>query len=133
MKIEDFKEKCSNLFDFFDGGEIEDTKTGLIDIRLFNFFRNLLPDTFEAFSTYLDEKREKIGDESVRDLFEEFWAELAKYSFAIGFAFGNLVNPTDPAILNDLDLIKKEIGKNQLLPYLPREKKGGSHGNYSRL
>jgi hypothetical protein len=127
MKAEDFKERCSNLFDFFDGGEIEDTKTGLIDIRLFHFFRYLLPDTFKSFSKYLDEKKEKIGDESVRDLFEEFWAELAKYSFAVGFAFGNLIEPTDPAILNDLDFIKKAIRDKQLLLYLPKERKGGSH------
>jgi hypothetical protein len=81
MKAEDFKERCSNLFDFFDGGDLEDSKTGLLDIRLFNFFRNLMPDTFEAFSTYLQEKNEKIGDEYVADLCEEFWDELVRYRF----------------------------------------------------
>jgi hypothetical protein len=124
MKAKDFKERCSNLFDFFDGGEIEDTENGLTDIKLFNFFRHLLPDDFKAFSAYLERGREdKIGDEFVVDFFETFWPELVKYSFAVGFVFGNLIEPTDPAVLNGLDLIKKEIREKQLLPYLPRERK----------
>lgn len=123
MKAENFKERCSNLFDFFDGGEIEDTENGLNDIKLFNFFRHLLPDDFKAFSAYLEGKEDKIGDESVEDFFETFWAELVKYSFAVGFVFGNLIEPTDPTILNDLGVIKKEIRKKQLLPYIPRERK----------
>ena len=123
MEKEDFKERCSNLFDFFDGGEIEDPETELKDIRLFSFLRNLKRDTYEALSTYLQEKNQKIGDTWARDLFEEFWADLVECSFAVGFAFGNLIEPTDPAILNDLDFIKKAIREKQLLPYLPREKK----------
>lgn len=133
MKTKDFKERCSNLFDFFDGGEFEDPEDGLQDIKLFNFFRHLLPDDFKAFSAYLGEKMDKIGDESVEDFFETFWSELVKYSFAVGFIFGNLIEPTDPSILNDLDVIKKEIREKQLLSYLPRERKGGSYEGESLI
>jgi hypothetical protein len=127
MKAEDFKERCSDLFDFFDGGEFKDPENGLEDIKLNNFFRHLLPDDFKAFSAYLREKNDKIGDEHVEDFFEMFWPKLMQYSFAVGFAFGNLIEPTDPTILNDLDVIKKEIMEKQLLPYLPRGQKGGRH------
>jgi len=124
MEAKDFKEKCSNLFDFFAGGEFKDPEDGLEDIKLNNFFHHLLPDDFKAFSAYLREKNDKIGDEFVEDFFEMFWPKLMQYSFAVGFAFGNLIEPTDPAILNDLDFIKKAIQEKQLLLYLPREKKG---------
>ncbi len=129
MEALELKDKCIDLFNFFDEEREDfiDPETGLVDLKLLNFVSHLLPGAEDALSTYLKNDDNKIGDKFIVDFFGEFWSEIAICSFAVGFAFGNLLDPTDPDILSDLDLIKGAIKEKQLLPYLPRERKGGGH------
>jgi hypothetical protein len=52
-------------------------------------------------------------------------------TFAVGYVLGQIVDLTGEEILHDIDTIKEVLKERSLLPYLPKERKGGEHGKGS--
>lgn len=57
---------------------------------------------------------------------EMIW-NIRDMAFSVGFILGSELEVTNLETKADVEIIRKEIKDKALLPYLPREKKGGSH------
>lgn len=118
MKVSKFKKSCKMLFDTFDSISIS--------------YPKLLPkwEKGEAegscltnYLVHCTPKLQKLVDESFP---VEYWFDLVYLSFGLGFIIGMTVEPTHPKTKEAIKNIKQTMKEEQLLPYLPREKRGVS-------
>lgn len=111
MRKKEFKElfgHSTNIYNFLNGdynpiGEFLEIGSKVFD-RVFN-------------------SKKGDRDDVAHAVFETWQA-----AFGLGYVIGNEVNLIDSEILKDVAMIKKIIRKEELLPYLPREKKKGKSG-----
>jgi hypothetical protein len=61
-----------------------------------------------------------------RQIFEESVALIYRIPFAFGYVIGQMFDIPSPEVQKEIDKIKKILKRKALLPYLPREKKGGN-------
>lgn len=59
------------------------------------------------------------------DFFYDYRIDLIENAFTLGYVLGLMIESSYPSIQKDVEDIKKLIREKTLLPYLPREKKGG--------
>lgn len=62
-----------------------------------------------------------------RQVFEESVALVYRIPFAVGYVIGQILDIPSPEVQKEIDKIKNLLREKALLPYLPREKKGGNH------
>jgi len=114
--MDKFKKSCEKLFDTFDSLAITDPdispKWGDSEIGL-------------SLSNYLIKCTPKLQKLVGNSLPTELWCELVSLSFGMGFVMGMTIEPTYPKTKEAIKNIKQTMTEEQLLPYFPREKKGG--------
>lgn len=94
--------------------------------KIYDFLNSTQGDSENPFGEFIEKQTkpfewidESNGPEEDADSVINAW----KLAFALGYAIGNDVDLVDADILKDVVAIKEMIRKNQLLPYLSREKK----------
>ena len=63
-----------------------------------------------------------VGQEGKEDKAHEMIWNIRDMAFSIGFILGSELEVTNLEIRADIEVIRKEIKKQALLPYLPRER-----------
>lgn len=135
---EGFIKRCDNFVDYFQMNNFDETG----ELPLTTFFHSLTEIQehfiFDTLAKLFTKKNEPLFGKDYRNLDsinDEKWEDInfeatytpPKIAFALGYVIGQMIDITDPDIQKDIEAIKKAIKDKQLLPYLPREKKGGSH------
>lgn len=126
MEAKEFIEACDDVFEYFNNEEETTNKDGLTTLRMYDFFDQFL-ESRNKISDFLIDQEYRVGNEHIVDYFQHFQSDLRASSFAIGFVMGNMFDLIRPEVQEKIHLIKKMIREKQLLPYLPKERKGGSH------
>jgi hypothetical protein len=121
MKRKELLKRCAILTDAFDGLEnVYDN--GKKDTHK---FVNLC-DEVSGFSKKMESIAPKLAA-NFTDYYSEFMDAL-KVAFGFGYTLGQSFDSPYPEIQKAIESIKGVIKEKALLPYLPREKKGGDHG-----
>jgi hypothetical protein len=118
-KKEKIIDACSDIFNLF----VNQESTGKDGIKdLLNFLSWITEEKYDPLTDLMGNL--KLGEKSGADILcDDIWMPLAHTAFGIGFTLGQLIEPTEPQIKEKLEILKKVIKDEQLLPYLPRERK----------
>jgi hypothetical protein len=134
---EGFIDQCDGVVDYF---QMDHFEASCGDLLLTDFFHEPthLQEECDFDRTAKANGRETIyeSDYENMDCFDsEWWEDIRQeavytppqVAFATGFVLGQMIEVTDPNMQDNIEAIKKVIREKQLLPYLPRGKKGGRH------
>jgi hypothetical protein len=114
MGTKKLDERCQRIFDFFCQLDSEGNYCREVPIVNLIFPNSLYKQLEEPFDKGL------------------LWP-IAEVAFTIGYVIGQSFEITFPEAKGDIEAIKKVIKDKQLLPYLPRERKGGNHEERKRI
>jgi hypothetical protein len=114
MKKKKLLEVCKTVMDALDGLEnIHNQSEKLIGIC----------DEVSGFSTKMESIAPKLA-ENFTDYYMEFMNALS-VAFAFGYTLGQHFDSPYPEVQKAIESIRAVIKEKALLPYLPRERKGG--------
>jgi hypothetical protein len=118
MEKKEFKKRCFRIFRDFDVLNDE-------GIYLHDFVFGPLKKEVDYLNKRIIEGQqwEKQG-KRYSDL---IFSLLPDMFFSLGYIMGQLFDPISPQTKKDIEALKKVIKEKSLLPYLPRERKGGSY------
>lgn len=118
MDTEEIKEISIRIFNAFDDitnlcSRIPEAEANDNDCCLLPFFNEIVPIPEDKIP----------GD--LYDCLYDYRIDLIENAFTLGYVLSLMVESSYPSIKKDVETIKKVIRDKQLLPYLPRERKGG--------
>ncbi len=116
MRTKKFDERCKRIFDFFCQLDSE------------NNYSREVPIVNLIFSNDLYRQLGKLVDEQIEEKIIHLLWPATEVAFTIGYVIGQSFDLTYSDAQKDIEAINKVIREKTLLPYLPREKKGGIHG-----
>ncbi len=109
--------RCARIFERFDPDQ--SCMDDLQDFPLSSFIYEIVQE--DPVETFIAEKKE--DKELCHEIFYRHHLVTQYASFAMGYVIGNMFDFPNPKIQKHVEAIRKVLKEENLLPYLPREKK----------
>jgi hypothetical protein len=122
MRMKKLNERCERIFDFFSQLDSENNYSREVPIVNLIFSNSL----YKQIDKFLSVEEDMTNEIKTEKLIHLVWP-IGQVAFAIGYVIGQSFEITSPGAKPDIEAIRKIIREKALLPYLPRERKGGSH------
>jgi hypothetical protein len=117
-KREKFLEACRRLSGFFDYSNDDESDCSKAP-PISRFIES--DDFYDRIRSIIVQGK---NSKNIDKAYEMIW-NIRDMAFSIGFILGSELEVTNLETKADVEVIRKEIQDKALLPYLPRERKGG--------